>query len=239
MTPSAAISLALKRCGLESTNSAYRSQMLIYLNASLSDIEGRATGGWWYRFKESHFHTTDGTKTYSLDADVLYPLSFRDSTNNSTLTMTTADEVDRLDPDHSEEGTQKLVYLAGVNGTTGYQTVGLHPTPGTTNDQIDYRYYGAQANLTNADDATSDFLTTYGIPLIVQPAIWLGAAKLFLQEEQDLEAAALQSQESERLLKQALAVNVRHRGNRVLRLGRTRISDSKTPVYQPEEGSLH
>ena len=239
MTPSAAITLALKRCGLESTNGTYRSQMLLYLNATLSDIEGRATGGWWYRFKETHFHTTDGTKTYSLASDVLYPLSFRDSTNNRTLIFTTADEVDHLDPDHSEEGDALLVYLHGMNGTTGYQDVGLHPTPGTTSDQIDYRYYGAQANLTNADDATSDFLTTYGIPLLIQPAIWLGGARMMLLELQDLEAASLQQGEYDRTLKQALGVNVRQRGNRMLRLGRVHGDGSRSPVFQPAEGSLH
>jgi hypothetical protein len=235
MTVADAISLALKRCGLEPTATDYRAQATIYLNATMADIDGHAAGGWWWRFKDSHFHTVASTRYYELAADVLYPVSFRDFTNDRILPMATAQQIDAADPDADETGSPARIFPSGVSTVTGYQKVGVSPVPDAI-VQIDYRYYASQTAI--ADDS-DDLLTDYGIPLVLQPAVWLGTARLYLQEEQDLEASMIQQQEYERVIKQCLGINARQRGTAPLRLGRYHGQGDGRLSYQPSEGSLH
>lgn len=238
MTPAEAITLTLNRVGLDPNVSTYRAQALIYLNATLQDINSRPGGGWWFRFKSGTFTTIASQRDYSLASDVMVPLDFLDRSNNRPLQFVTRETIGNYDPNNDDTGNPKLVYLVALDTTTGYMKIQLYPTPTATGDTIAYNYYANPTTITSASD-TTDF-GVYGLPAILQPAVWLGTAKLYLQEKQDLEAAVIQQNEYEKTIQAALTTNSRMRGNMRLRLGRLHSARhwASVPVYTPEEGSL-
>jgi len=235
MTGAEAVTMVLQRVGLDSRVTTYRAQALLYVNAQLRDIEGRGSGNWWWLYRTATLSTANGTAAYQLVAYVQRPIAFCDTTNNRSLPIVTADKVNRIDPDGSESGYPKLVYLNGMHATTGYQVVGLYPIPDAAYT-ISYDYYAICDDIADNDN---EMQTAYRIPKILQPSVWLGASKLYLQELQFPEASAVNAAESERVIKSALAVNSHQTGYENLRLSR-RGGPRIGPLvsFVPEDGSL-
>ena len=238
MTVSEVITLGLSRAGIQATTSTARARALLYLNETLSDLSSRPAQGWWWLVKSSSFTTVDGTRTYTLATDLLVIRQLRDSTNGRMLTPVGLDFVLEADPDLDEEGDARCWYPTGVSSANGRTMVGLYPIPGTTGDTIAYEYYAFIDSLTNADDATSDMHTTYGLPRILEMALSLGIAKRYQQQEGDLESSVAYHAEYETIIKRAMRLNGQQQITKELRLQRPHGGRGLIPVYQPEEGSL-
>ena len=233
MTLSDVLDRALMRAGLTETNADHRTQGLVYLNATLQDIASRAT--WWFMFAEGTLSTTASTRSYTLATDVGNLISFRDTTNDRTLRIANNDEPDSVDPDHDETGDPALVYIIGADSSTGAPKIDIYPTPDTSSDAIKYRYYKTFGEMVIANES-DDLQAIYGLPLLLQHALYLGAAAGILLEYGDDASAQLNSREMERYIHQAREQNGRMSGNRDFRLRR--------PVYRRgfqfvvQEGSL-
>ena len=209
---------AIQRAGLTETNSEYRSQARVYVNATLQDIAARAT--WWWMYEEASITTVASQREYVLASNVQHLLSVRDETN---------------DPDQSRTGDAAWVYVAGTDASTGAPILELHPTPDTSGETIKYRYYKTFPELTSAND-TDDLLQDHGIPLLLHHALYMGAAAGIMVEYGDDTSARLNGGEMERYVRQAKEINGRMAGNRDYRLRRR---DARFRLnFRIEEGSL-
>ena len=127
MTLKKVMEMALRRAGLNEETSSFLDNARDYFNVGLRDLSERRA--WRGLFKSSTFTTTSSTRNYSLASDVMRPLSFVNTTDNHTMDIVDASVVDRVDPDADEEGSPRVVYVAGINSSTGYWTVDLYPIP--------------------------------------------------------------------------------------------------------------
>ena len=179
------LQIALRRVGLSSTPTAFTDNARDYFNVGLRDLcEQRQ---WRWLFKNTSFTTTASTRTYSLAADVMRPLSFRNSSDKFQMNMVDSDYVDALDPNEDQSGTPDSVFVSGINATTGTWDVDLFPTPDTTGDTIRYRYFAFIADKTSADDAT-DLAAT--LPVWAQNALIYFIASQYKGELGDLQGEA-------------------------------------------------
>ena len=89
-----------------------------YFNEGTKDLAQRHD--WRWLIKSSTITTADGTKTYSLAADVLKPLMFVHTTDDVTMAMVDIQEMIQADPDNDEEGASRFVVVNGINSSTGY-----------------------------------------------------------------------------------------------------------------------
>lgn len=182
MTLTKVLSIALRRIGISDGATAFTDNARDYFNVGLRDLcEQRQ---WTWLFKNSSFTTTASTRTYSLASDVMRPLSFRNDTDNFKMVMVDVDVVDKIDPDEDETGTPAMVYISGINTSTGFWEVDLYPTPDTNSDTIRYRYYAFIADKTSSDDAT-DLVTT--LPAWTQNALIYYIASMYKGELGDIE----------------------------------------------------
>ena len=74
------------------------------------------------------------------------------------------------------------------------------------------------------------------MPIILQPALYFGIARLYKQEKGDYEGATLEFAEYQQVVNRALNVNRQSDGNRRYRM--QRLDDGVTFAFQPVEGSL-
>lgn len=224
---------AIQRAGLTETNSEYRSQARVYVNATLQDIAARAT--WWWMYEEASITTVASQREYVLASNVQHLLSVRDETNDRPLLIVGSSEIDADDPDQSRTGDAAWVYVAGTDASTGAPILELHPTPDTSGETIKYRYYKTFPELTSAND-TDDLLQDHGIPLLLHHALYMGAAAGIMVEYGDDTSARLNGGEMERYVRQAKEINGRMAGNRDYRLRRR---DARFRLnFRIEEGSL-
>jgi len=152
MTLKKVMEMALRRAGLNEETSSFLDNARDYFNVGLRDLSERRA--WRWLFKSSTFTTTSSTRNYSLASDVMRPLSFVNTTDNHTMDIVDASVVDRVDPDADEEGSPRVVYVAGINSSTGYWTVDLYPIPDDGSTTITYRYYAFIADKTSSNDDT-------------------------------------------------------------------------------------
>lgn len=222
---------AVKRVGLDETNSDFTDQARFYANIVAKDIASKAV--WWWLFKTTTITTTADTGTYELASDVLYLHNFRDQTNDWPLEMMGMEELDYSDPDNSRTGSQRFVIIEGIDATNGTVTVRLFPTPDTSSDSIRYRYYAFLDDWSSSDDSTD---MKKWIHPTVQPALMYGISRLYMQEKSETEGAQEEEKNYGMVLKAALKQNMRILGNRRFRMRRT---DNGQPFnFYVTEGSL-
>lgn len=157
LTLGESLTLILARVGLNTNSTPFKDRARQYWNEGSVVLSGERQ--WQWLFKEATLTTTDGTRKYSLAADVGRPLSFRHTTDDALIKMINVQEADRADPDSDDEGSSRGVYIVGKNSSTGAWEVDLVPTPDTSSETITYRYYAIIANKTSSDDGT-DLLPT-------------------------------------------------------------------------------
>ena len=173
------------------------------------------------------------TKTYSLASALAYPLSFRNKSQDYVMQIEGSEALDLRDPDQDQTGEPYSVIMIGLDSTTGYQKVQLHPAPDDSATDIDYRYYAYLPDYTSDDNAVN---LSVKVPVIVQPALYYGIARLYKQEKGDYEGSALEFGEYQQVVNRALNVNRQSDGNRRYRMNR--IDEAVTFGFQVVEGSL-
>ena len=134
MTLTKLMQLGLARAGLSTSNTLFLDRARDYFNEGTKDLAQRHD--WRWLIKSSTITTADGTKTYSLAADVLKPLMFVHTTDDVTMAMVDIQEMIQADPDNDEEGASRFVVVNGINSSTGYWEVDLHPIPDTNSETI-------------------------------------------------------------------------------------------------------
>ena len=173
------------------------------------------------------------TKIYSLASDLAYPLSFRNNSQDYVMHIDGSEALDLRDPNQSQTGEPYSVTMVGLNTTTGYQQVQLHPAPDDSNTDIDYRYYAYLPDYTSGDDSVN---LSVKVPTIIQPALYFGTARLYKQEKGDYEGATLEFAEYQQVINRALNVNRQTDGNRRYRMHR--VDSSQVFAFQPVDGTV-
>lgn len=174
------------------------------------------------------------TQTYALASDVLVPHSFVDDTNDRVIIATNLDRIDAADPDRDYEADGRVWAPEGIDSITGKILVRIHPYHDTPGDTIRYRYRGFITDWTSADDST-DMVRWF--PEILQPALWMGAAAMYLLEKGDTEAAGADQGLASDIIDKAKETNRTIYGNREWR--RTNVPENPSRFsYVPADGSL-
>tara|TARA_R100000808_G_scaffold14341_1_gene33938 strand:+ start:10185 stop:11096 length:912 start_codon:yes stop_codon:yes gene_type:complete len=154
------------------------------------------------------------TRQYQLASDVQVPYSFTDETNGCSILFKGWDYLDARDPDRDNTGNAEVVTVEGLAAGTGYITVAMFPLHNTTNETIRYRYLSYIPDWTDAND--DDDLDIY-MPQLLQPALYFGAAELYMQEKGDSEGAGDNRSEYDAIIDVGLKTNLRVWGNRTWR----------------------
>jgi len=235
MTLTALMKLSLRRVGIDETAEAFQTNARDYFNLGTKDLSSRRA--WRWLFKNTSFTTTASTATYSLASDVMRPLGFFNSTDNISMEMRDSDIVDRLDPDQDETGTPRVVFVSGINATTGYWEVDLFPIPDDSATTIRYRYFGYIADKTSANDAT-DLATT--MPPWAQQALVYFVSSQYKGELGDIDGEISDYRMYEQAIVNALKVDGEaESGNRIDRLPRRALDSGNTNfTFAVNEGSL-
>ena len=171
------------------------------------DITGNSSG------VTATYKSTTPTRVYKpVSGNVSAWHSFVDETNSNPIQIVGYDQYDLLDLDRSETGSIVAALVGGMDAATGYPTVELHPSPDTSNETIRVRYRQAATAWTSGNDSTE--LMVLGIPQVLEMALVHGAAKLYLEEKRDIDAASIAAQEMNFLLQLAKKQNLEMQGNR-------------------------
>lgn len=176
--------------------------------------------------------STASTKEYSLASDLAYSLSFRNRSQDYVMAIIGNEDMDLRDPDQSLTGEPNGVVMIGLD-SSGNQKVQLYPAPDDSTTIIDYRYYAYLPDYTSGDDSVSLDLR---VPIILQPALYFGTARLYKQEKGDFEGSAIELAEYRQVVNRALTINRQNDGNRRYRMER----QDTYPAFSfiPVEGSI-
>ena len=232
MTNIEILQVALRRVGLNTNSSTFKNNARDYLNLVGKDIQSREQWNWL--FKSATFNTVADTRTYSLETDVLTPLSFRNITENHVIIVQSTQDIDAADPDSSTDGDPRFVAINGID-TNGAIQVTLYPTPDGV-DSIGYRYYRQIPDFVELEDNNS--INQY-YPQVIQPALIYGISSLFKQEKGDDQGAGVDRNEMERVLAIASRQNLSVQGNRKFRMRRSDDTAVDNFSFYPTEGSLN
>ena len=232
MTNIEILQIALRRVGLNTNSSTFKNSARDYLNLVGKDIQSREQWNWL--FKSATFNTVADTRTYSLETDVLTPLSFRNITENHVIIDQSTQDIDAADPDSSTDGDPRFVAINGID-TNGAIQVTLYPTPDGV-DSIGYRYYRQIPDFVELEDNNS--INQY-YPPVIQPALIYGISSLFKQEKGDDQGAGVDRNEMERVLAIASRQNLSVQGNRKFRMRRSDDTAVDNFSFYPTEGSLN
>ena len=232
MTNIEILQIALRRVGLNTNSTTFKNSARDYLNLVGKDIQSREQWNWL--FKSATFNTVADTRTYSLETDVLTPLSFRNITENHVIIVQSTQDIDAADPDSSTDGDPRFVAINGID-TNGAIQVTLYPTPDGV-DSIGYRYYRQIPEFVELEDNNS--INQY-YPPVIQPALIYGISSLFKQEKGDDQGAGVDRNEMERVLAIASRQNLSVQGNRKFRMRRADDTAVDNFSFYPTEGSLN
>lgn len=167
---------------------------------------------WWWLDITTTFATVSSTRTYTpVSGNVTAWHSFVDESNNLTLNIIGSDSYDSFDPDRSETGAPRDVYVSGVNTSTGYPTIDIFPLPNSA-ETIRLRYRKDIDEWTSSNDG-SDFLAL-GIPRIMESVLIYGATSLYLEEKGDDEGSEREGGNLARVLDTAKRQNINMQGNK-------------------------
>ena len=232
MTNIEILQIALRRVGLNTNSSTFKNSARDYLNLVGKDIQSREQWNWL--FKSATFNTVADTRTYSLETDVLTPLSFRNITENHVIIVQSTQDIDAAAPDSSTDGAPRFVAINGID-TNGAIQVTLYPTPDGV-DSIGYRYYRQIPDFVELEDNNS--INQY-YPQVIQPALIYGISSLFKQEKGDDQGAGVDINEMESVLAIASRQNLSVQGNRKFRMRRSDDTAVDNFSFYPTEGSLN
>lgn len=159
------------------------------------------------------YASTDETRVYSpISGQVTDWWSFYDETNEWPLDIVGRDEFDLLQRDQVDTGNVEAVFIAGMDGDTGYPTIELWRTPGTTNETIRARYHMDISEWASSDDAID--MSILGVPRIVEKIIMHGAAAMYMEDEGDEGTGRVELGRHAVAVEAAKARNRRMQGNR-------------------------
>ena len=232
MTNIEILQVALRRVGLNTNSSTFKNSARDYLNLVGKDIQSREQWNWL--FKSATFNTVADTRTYSLETDVLTPLSFRNITENHVIIVQSTQDIAAAAPDSSTDADPRFVAINGID-TNGAIQVTLYPTPDGV-DSIGYRYYRQIPDFVELEDNNS--INQY-YPQVIQPALIYGISSLFKQEKGDDQGAGVDRNEMERVLAIASRQNLSVQGNRKFRMRRSDDTAVDNFSFYPTEGSLN
>jgi len=204
------ITRVLRRTGLSTSDTEYQGIAREYINQILAEVMPMVP--WWWLDRTTTFATVASTRTYSpVSGNVTNWWSFVDETNNRTLDIIGPDSYDSFDPDRSETGNPRAVYVSGVNTSTGYPEIDLFPLPDAANT-IRVRYRAEIAEWTSSNDATS--LSALGIPRVMESVLLYGATSLYMEDEGDDGSSGVESSNFQRALRAAKEQNLAMQGNK-------------------------
>lgn len=219
MTLTVVLTMALRRAGLStSTTGTHWSIARDYFNLGMQDMASR-TQWRWLRKKSAALTLTVSQAKDSLASDVLYPLDFYDSTNNSPIDILSPSRVHDFDPDGDETGQVRFVSLTGIeSSSTGYWEATWTPKPDAT-DSVYYTYQSSPADKTSSNDGT-DLATT--MPVWAQHCMVYFVAGQYKGEKGDLEGEQQDMREYEKRLQVAIANNTNIDMTKKERMGKRR-----------------
>jgi len=210
MTLSEGITLVLRRAGLSTSASELRTRARAYLSFALAEVVPLVP--WWWLDRTTTFSTSASTRTYQpVSGNVTAWYSFVDQTNDQTLTIVGSDTYDSIDVNRDETGDPEIVFLAGLDTSTGYPVVELWRIPdGTFTIRARYR---ADINEWTSSNDDSDFLTL-GLQRILETVVIHGDTAVLQEEEGDDSAAAAEAGRQSRAVQLAQRQNLLMQGNR-------------------------
>ena len=212
MLLSDAITLVLQRTGLSVSVDETRDNARRYLSMATTDLLSMDEP-WWWLDRTTTFTTTASDRTYTpISAQVTAWYSFVDQSNDRALDIVGSNAYDSNDLDLSETGDAELIYIAGLDSSTGYPIIEISPTPGTTGDTIRVRYRVDIPAFTSSNDDTD--LSVLGLPKIAENCIIFGASSLYLDEEGDSSSAAREAVRHDRCVAMAASQNRHMQGGR-------------------------
>lgn len=210
MTLAQAITRVLSRCGLSTTSTTYKDRAREYINQILAEIAVDVP--WWWLDRTTTFDTVSGTRTYQpVSGNVTAWHSFVDTTDERALVIVGPDEYDMADLDRDETGNVDLVFIGGIDTSTGYPTVELYRIPDSTNT-IRVRYRADIDEWTSASDDLD--LLSLGVPRIIESVLISGATAYYLEELGDDSGSGRESGNFDRTLSLAKKQNLAMQGNR-------------------------
>jgi len=234
VTPTDIMTIALRRAGLTIASTAFTDNARDYMNIQMAEIG--ASTEWQWSETEANITTTSGTKTYSLAADVYAPTGFRNVTNNLTMAIQTSAWLDSADADQSNSGDPDTVIPIGLNSTTGYWEVMMHPTPNDSATTITYRYHkvlplftvdGASSTIADSTD-----LAIY-MPVWIQHSLIYGVSQMYHAEKGDYEGEDRERRNKDNTIDTALTVEGRAFANQRVRFGRPSDTLGRFEFYNP------
>ena len=181
-----------------------------YLNDELDEL--CASADWLWRFKTSTISAVNGTSTYSLASDVMFPHTFWDQTNNNTLQVRGLEHLNESDPDRDQTGTPAVVILQGLNTSTGYWTVRIYPTPDAS-ATIGYSYWGSIPEVfapgTGGAVVTDSTEMNLYVPRELHPALYHGIEARFYSGKGAHDHADKAFEARDRIIKKSLQLQSR------------------------------
>ena len=233
MTPTEVMTIGLRRAGLTISATQFADNARDYMNIQMAEIG--ASTEWQWSETEGTLTAVNGTKTYSLDSDVYAPISFRNTTDNYPMVVKTTTWLDTADADQSDTGPPTIIVPIGINATTGYWEVIMHPTP-TGAATIPYRYNkilplftSNGASSTIADSADLDVY----MPVIIQHALIYGVSQMYHAEKGDYEGEDRERRNKDTSINASLAVEGRAFANQRVRFGRPDDTLGRFEFYNP------
>ena len=180
MTPTALMTIALRRAGYNNPGVTDFNIARSYLNLVKTEVETAAK--WRFLYLIGTLTTVASQAPYDLAADVLEPLDFWDTSNNRQLDTRNPEDITGFDPDEDNTGDASYVAITGRDTSTGYLEVRVHPTPSSAGDTIKYRYRAFITDFTSSMDAT-DMVAKY--PAWLQNALLWGTAAMIKEEKEN------------------------------------------------------
>ncbi len=218
MTPTEIMTIGCRRGGWTVTSATFANRAREYLNDALLELQTMTD--WVWMFKNASLSLVSGTRNYDLAADVMQPLSFRDTTNDIPLKMRSPQWADQVDPDQSSSGNPEAAIVLGQTQSNGYWNVDFHPTPGSS-ITAQYRYW-SYIPLVSSDSSTaiidSTNLDLY-VPRWLQPALYYDIAERILSENMAEDNATKEKERKDRILGPAIQRNNQMFGDGKTRLG--------------------
>lgn len=210
MTALEIMTLGAARASFTVSSTTYKDRARQYLNDEIDEL--CTSADWLWRFKTSTISAVNGTSTYSLASDVMFPSEFWDETNNGQLVVRGLGYVSGIDSDQNETGTPAVIILLGLNVTTGYWTVRVHPTPDAS-ATLGYAYWSYVPEVfapgTGGAVITDSTEMNLYIPRYLHPALYHGIEARFYSGKGARDHAQAAMDARDRIIKKALQIQGR------------------------------
>lgn len=164
------------------TSSTFKDRARQYLNDAIDEL--LLLADWQFRLKVSTLTTTNGTAEYDLNANVMFPINFIETTQDKALELHWPSWVDERDMDLDDTGVPSDVVLLGLTATTGCWNMRIYPIPDASTYSVRYRYWSyVPAIVENSSTMPDTTQMDYHIPRHLQQVLYLWiAARFFLSK---------------------------------------------------------